>query len=195
MRPELGNRKRFLFRIILYTLAPLAGLLVLLNPQSYPEGLLLGFIGLVIGLVAQYQLYSRLKNPSGAVKFALRPTGTVAKILQNSIASNLLDQSANSAMKILMQELFEALPDVQIEDIRVTPGDDPIYSIGDEIVIFTQSAPETFADLSASLERLIEFKTPLHDESFFFVFIGQLQEGMAAEINEVFHNPKIFTTP
>lgn len=192
MRPELGSRSRFIFRMVLYSLAPLVGLFVLLNSGAQPEGLILGFIGISIGLVAMYQLYSRLKNPRVAARYALKPHKTVEDAISSYLESLSPSPSVEELMYDLQGHLGNILPDVQIEDIRSSPSEAPVYAIGDEIILFAIESPNSFAILHEVLEHAVSYQTPLQNERLFLIFAGELKDGMTSEILESFPTTKIF---
>jgi len=120
VRDQLGSRKRFLYRITVYTTTPIVGLVVLFMQWGRLEGMLLGAMGIVAGLLAQYMIFSRLRDPKGAVLFALRPQLELNRVVQKFL--NQLDNASShtECAKMLANKLSEHFPDVPIEIIALT---------------------------------------------------------------------------
>jgi len=160
MRSGLGSRKRFLFRLVIYGLAPWVGLAVFLaNPEGL-EGRLLGLIGIAIGSLALYLLFARLADPLRAIGYALRPI---------SVTSELIARW-KPEREPLQAFLARHLPDVEVEERR---GDElTVFVVGEELLIYLSPPslePEELEGLRGALEAL---RTPLHEERLLIVLSG-----------------------
>ncbi len=165
MRAGLGSRRRFLYRVSLYSLAPLVGLYVFWAHTSL-EGRLLGLSGLGVGTLALYLLFARLKDPGSAIRYALRPVPIVLKLLER-----WQPQPARDPFRLqdsLRSFLREALPDVTIEERHAAQGEHIALSVGEEVLIYL--APSSLQDIESLREILEELRTPLREEPLLIVY-------------------------
>lgn len=162
MHANLGSRKRFLFRMIVYGLAPWVGLYVFFDNPDRIEGRLLGIIGIAVGSLAIYLLFTRLKDPLGALRYALRPLGFVTQLVE--------DWSLKRSDLSLGDFLSERLPDVIITERRC-PGDGEgaLLAVGEELLIYLSPVPQTQDEVETLITRLEELRTPLQEEDLIIV--------------------------
>ena len=167
MNANLGSRRRFLYRLIVYSLTPWVGLGVLIANFEEPEGRLLGLIGLGVGALAVYLLFSRLRDPKSAVAFALRPVPTLRRLLGRWAPSS------EDAQRALRAFLEEALPDVAVAE-RVGSKGLRALLVGDEVLVCVPSAEELKPARREELHRaLADLRTPLKEEPILLVVLGR----------------------
>jgi hypothetical protein len=161
MNAYLGGRRRFLYRLIVYTLMPWVGLLVLLRNFQTVEGRLLGLIGIIAGSLALYLLLARLRDPKSAVRFALRPVQTTRQAVL-----------AWPPGTDLREFLAERIPDVRIEERTAVESSQTALAVGDAVLVYViepSSGPE---DPGALEEIVSALRTPLREEPLLLVVRG-----------------------
>jgi len=148
--------------MIVYGLAPWIGLYVFFDNPDRIEGRLLGIIGVAVGSLAVYLLFTRLKDPLSALRYALRPLGVVTRLVE--------DWSLKRSDLSLGDFLSERLPDVVIEERRC-PGDgeSALWAVGEELLICSSPALQTQDEAEKLIARLEELRTPLQEEHLLIV--------------------------
>lgn len=170
MNANLGSRRRFLYRLVVYSLTPWVGLAVLIANFEEPEGRLLGLIGLGVGALAVYLLFSRLRDPKSAVAFALRPVPTLRRLLGRWAPSSEAERDAPRALRAFLEE---ALPDVAVTE-RVGSKGLRALLVGDEVLVCVPSAEGLKPPRREELRRaLADLRTPLKEEPILLVVLGR----------------------
>lgn len=171
MRSGFSSRRRFIYRLIVYSLAPWVGLYVLLaNPNL--QGRLLGLMCIAAGGLALYMLFSRLKDPLGTICYAFRPVSRVSQILERW-------HPGTSDLRAL---LMEALPDIEIKE-RLAAGERIALAVGEELLVHLSSPLERPEDLKALKEAAGSWRTPLHEEPLLIVLPGP--SGLTTPLKEL----------
>jgi len=173
MNANLGSRRWFLYRLVVYSLTPWVGLFVLIANFSLPEGRLLGLIGLGVGALAIYLLFSRLRDPKSAVAFALRPVPTLRRLVERWTPSLAPEGDVETQRHALQAFLEEMLPDVTIAERAGSEGPRALI-VGDEVLIYVPSSaelePSEFEKLRQTLDDL---RTPLKEEPILLIALGR----------------------
>jgi len=142
---------------------------VLVANFEEPEGRLLGLIGVGVGALAVYLLFSRLRSPGSAVAFALRPVPTLRRLLERWTPSS---ESSHQALRAFLEG---ALPDVAVAE-RVGPKGLRALLVGDEVLVCVPSAEELKPSRREELRRALEaLRTPLKEEPVLLVVTMQDQ--------------------
>lgn len=180
----LGTRKRFLYRIVVYALAPWVGLYVFLTHPNEPEGRLVGLIGIFIGAAAITLLLARLSDPWGALRYAFRPLGTVQRAIRAwQPEGETWDPIARD--ESLRAHLSSALPDVEIEE-RHTPAAEGAFAFGGELLLLWWSPARhaTTDEIEDLRRRIRDLRTPLHEEPVLLLVLEEISADVAAELRQ-----------
>ena len=170
MRVVLGSRRRFLFRLALYGFAPCVGSYVLIASRDSLEGRLLGLIGIVVGLLASYLLFSRLRDPLGAIRFAIRPMHIVSRLVAQCHLEGLdRDQQQASIQRFLL----EMLPDVEIQERSDSEAKQIALALGEDLLVYVSAPLTKPEDLEILREILEKLRTPLHGELLLVVLTSE----------------------
>jgi hypothetical protein len=161
MNAYLGGRRRFLYRLIVYSLMPWVGLLVLLRNFQTVEGRLLGLIGILAGSLALYLLLTRLRDPKSAVRFALRPVQTTRQAV--------LDWPPGTDLRKFLAEKF---PDVRIEERTDAESSRTALAVGDAVLVYVLEPSIDLEDPGTLGGIVSALRTPLREEPLLLVVRG-----------------------
>lgn len=182
MRPALGSRKRFLYRLVIYSLAPWVGLYVVLAGPDGLEGRLLGMIGIAVGGTALLLLVSRLTDPRSALRYALCPVQTAARAVADWRPESGRDPSAQR--DALRAHLARALPDVVVEERRA-PDQTTALALGEELLVCLSTPPATPGEVEALHRTIGTLRTPLREESLLLVLTNPASQAVDARLKEL----------
>jgi hypothetical protein len=190
MRPELGSRKRFLIRLVTYLIAPLFGFYLLFTSDPTSDGSLVGGIAIVIGVLALYMLFSRLKRPASVIRYALQPDKTMGALVKSDLSAEPWLTGFIDWGNAFHHRVSEELPDVEMEEI---PMDGAVaFVIGDEYNIILAEVPSTSEKTSQLLLHLHELERPLHTEKMIVVFGQKIGSELRRELMREWPNARIF---
>lgn len=165
MRSALGSRKRFLYRVTICAAAFALGLFVVLDNPDDVRGRVIGGLSILAGAAVLVMLITRLHDPWGAVRYAVRPVATLIDVLQRWDGQRPIhDVGLRAALRA---HLSQQLPDVAIA--VGDPADEGVLTLGDEILIVPDRRPETIEDRDGLLERIDMLRSPLESQAIVVV--------------------------
>lgn len=177
----LGNRGRFLFRVVLYSLAPFVGLYVFFADSYRMEGRLLGFLGMSVGFLALYLLFTRLSDPRSAIDYALRPQRIARQLIRQWQLKAPQDESANP-QESLRSFLLEALPDVEVQERSTSDNRSSALAIGEDLIVYFSPTLATPRDMETLIRVVEELRTPLREETVLILLVQELPPQLEAQM-------------
>jgi len=177
--------------LVVYGLAPWVGLYVLLDNPDRIEGQLLGLIGITMGSFALYLLFTRLRDPLGAIRYALRPLRVVSRLVEDWHSKT--PQTERSA-RSLKGFLSERLPDVAIQERGSygEQGEEIALAVGEELLVCLSPGPRTPEEVEGLIERLEELRTPLQEEPLILV-LPEISELLKAQLISRLRRARLIT--
>ncbi len=165
MSSVLGSRKRFLYRVIIYGAAPLLGLFVFLDNPDDLRGRVLGGLAILVGVTAVALFVFRLRDPWGAIRYAVRPVSTLRDVVLRWDASPATGEG--ELLTSLHTHLRQQLPDLDIA--MGDPTDDGVLTLGDEVTVIPAASPLTTEDRDGLVARLEALHSPLESRALVVV--------------------------
>ncbi|MBI1729976.1 hypothetical protein HY229_04180 [Candidatus Acetothermia bacterium] len=189
MRPEFGSRKRFLIRMVTYLITPLFGIYLLLTSEPLSEGSLVGGIAIVVGALALYMLFSRLKSPASALRYALQPDKTIRELLMSDLSGEPWRTPFIDWGNAFHHRVAGELPDIELAEV---PLDNAVaFVVGDEYNIILAEIPSTAERTSQLLHQLHQLEKPLHSEKMVVVFGQKIGPELRRELGRERPSAKI----
>lgn len=177
MSPILGSRSRFLYRVSVYVVAPFVGLFVFLDNPDDARGQVIGGLAMVAGAMALVVLTTRLRDPWGAIRYALRPLRTLTTLLARWDRPDVSDTDLCASLQAYLRQ---QLPDV---DAAADHPDDGVLTLGDELTIVPEAFPQTEADRDGLLARLDALRSPLESRALVVVLASNGDDSDRADLS------------
>ncbi|MFB6285028.1 MAG: hypothetical protein ABEK03_00410 [Candidatus Bipolaricaulia bacterium] len=165
MSPVLGSRKRFLYRVLVYGATPLLGLFVFLDNPNDLRGRVIGGLAILAGAVSLVLLITRLRDPWGAIRYAVRPVPMLKAVLASWPRQQGTDDG--DLVPSLHAHLNQKFPDLAIG--VGDPQDDAVLTLGEEVTVIPTVPPQTAAEREGLLERLEALHSPLESRAIVLV--------------------------
>jgi len=114
-------------------------------------------------MLSLFLLFRRLRDPWGAIQYALRPVVRVSQLIEqwqrNARYADWAEQQES-----LRLFLAEALPDVEMKDRHASDRKQTALAVGEELLVYVCPSLTTPEDVEALLQVVTELRTPLHEE-------------------------------
>jgi hypothetical protein len=181
MHVAFPSRRRFLVRVLLYSMVLLVGFYMFLSNSSRPDGLVLGLLGMGTGALSFYLLFTRLQDPWAAVLYALRPMNRISQLIAEW-PGNPSHLEPNTQQASLQQFLTEKLPDIRIGERRTPAGEEAALEVGEELLVYFSRPIVQRQDLEALLAVTARLRRPLQEEALLLVFASRLDTSWRNEL-------------
>lgn len=180
MSPVLGSRKRFLYRVLVYGATPLLGLFVFLDNPNDLRGRVIGGLAILAGAVSLVLLITRMRDPWGAIRYAIRPVPMLKSVLASWPRHQGHQGTDDGDLVFSLQaHLSQQLPDLAIG--IGDPQDDAVLTLGEDVTVIPTAPPQTIAERDGLLERLEALSSPLESRAMVLVLAASDAAGATDE--------------